>query len=133
MAYATETDIVTLYGPNLLTVIADRDNDNIVDSDAVARSLEEASEEIDSYVGVKYAVPLSTSLASIRRCAVDIAVYRLAQTADVLTDELRQRYEDCIKLLLQISKGTATLNIAQPGTDGASVIGDQILGEAMRG
>jgi phage gp36-like protein len=50
---------------------------------------------------------------------VDIALYRLALSRDVLSDEHRNRYEDTLKHLKDIARGSATLNITQSaGGDG---------------
>lgn len=108
MAYATQADIVELYGAHAL-VVADRDGDGTPDAAAIARALGSASDEIDSHIGVRFALPLAAVPGMLRQLAVDIAVYRLAQTADVLTEELRQRYEDAIGLLRRIAEGKATL------------------------
>ena len=116
--YATQADIETVYSPDALYV-ADRTEDGVVDADAVDRALQAASAEIDGYVGVRHRLPLDlTNAASaatqLRQYCVDIAVYRLALSRDVLTEEHRRRYEDAIKRLEQISKGTVTLNIPAP-------------------
>lgn len=108
MAYATQADIVEIYGAHAL-VVADRDGDGTPDAAAISRALASASDEIDSHVGVRFALPLASTPGMLRQLAVDIAVYRLAQTADVLTEELRRRYEDAIALLRRIAEGKATL------------------------
>lgn len=117
MAYATQDDIVTLYSEDALYV-ADRDGDGVADSAAVLRALTSASGEIDSYLGVRYRLPLDFGTGDmpelLRQFCVDIAVYRLALSRDVLSEEHRRRYEDTIKHLDKIAKGTASLNL--PGT-----------------
>jgi len=108
MTYAIAQDIVELYGPSALYV-ADRDNDGAADDGAVTRALSLASDEIDSYVGVRYALPLPAAPGILRQHCVDIAVYRLALSADVLTEEHRRRYDDAIAHLLRIANGKAAL------------------------
>lgn len=119
MPYATQSDIVELYGEHAL-VVADRDGDGEPDVAAIARALSAASDEIDSHIGVRYGLPLAAVPGMLRQLAVDIACYRLAQTADVLTEELRQRYEDAVALLRRIAEGKATLVFppAEPGDGG---------------
>lgn len=115
MPYATDADIVDLYGPDAL-VVADRDGDGMAESPAVARALSSATDEIDSYLGVRYAVPLAHVPGVVRQACVDIALYRLALSADVLSDEHRRRYEDALAHLRRIAKGEATLVLpAVPG------------------
>jgi phage gp36-like protein len=113
MAYATQDDIITLYSEDALYV-ADRDGDGVVDADAVTRALTSASGEIDSYIGVRYSLPLETAPELLKQFCVDIAIYRLALSRDVLSEEHRRRYEDTIKHLDKIAKGTASLNLPGP-------------------
>lgn len=108
MAYATQSDIVELYGADALFV-ADRDGDGMADTAAVARALEGAQDEIDSYIAVRYRLPLPQPARILRQYAVDIALYRLALSADVLSEEHRRRYDDTIAALKRIAKGEAAL------------------------
>lgn len=110
MAYASWQNITELYGQAALYV-ADHERDGAPDYDAVERALQSASDEIDSYVGVREKLPLPAVPGILRQHCVDIAVYRLALSADVLTDEHRRRYEDAIAHLKRISEGKATLVI----------------------
>ena len=118
MAYATQDDIITLYSEDALYV-ADRDGDGVVEADSVARALTSASGEIDSYIGVRYGLPLVVAEGDaaselLKQFCVDIAIYRLALARDVLSEEHRRRYEDTIKHLDKIAKGTASLNLPGP-------------------
>lgn len=113
MAYATQDDIITLYSEDALYV-ADRNGDGVVDADAVTRALTSASGEIDSYIGVRYSLPLEAAPELLKQFCVDIAIYRLALSRDVLSEEHRRRYEDTIKHLDKIAKGTASLNLPGP-------------------
>lgn len=118
MAYATQDDIITLYSADALYV-ADRDGDGVVDANAVVRSLTSASGEIDSYIGVRYPLPLALAEGSaaselLKQFCVDIAIYRLALSRDVLSEEHRRRYDDTIKHLEKISRGIASLNLPGP-------------------
>lgn len=118
MAYATQADIVELYGQAALHV-ADHDRDGVADGAAVTRALASASDEIDSHVGVRFTLPLATVPGILRQYCVDIAVYRLALSADVLSVEHRTRYEDAIAALRRIAEGKATLALPAdpaPGT-----------------
>lgn len=108
MPYASQSDIVEIYGEQSL-IVADRDGDGTPDAAAIARALTSASDEIDSHIAVRYPLPLAAVPGILRQHAVDIAAYRLAQTADVLTEELRQRYEDAVSHLRRIAEGKAAL------------------------
>lgn len=111
MPYATAQDIIDRYGEDLLLQIADRDHDGEVDAVAVERAGNDADAEINTYLAARYVLPLGVVPEVLKRLAADIMVYRLASTADVATEEQRVRYEDAIKLLLQISKGVVSLGL----------------------
>lgn len=108
MPYATATDILTAHGPDALYV-ADRDGDGQVETPAVVRALDAATAEINSFLGVRYPMPLPSVDALVVQLCVDIAVYRLAQTHDRLTDEIRKRYDDAIATLKRLAKGEQML------------------------
>lgn len=108
MAYATRIDIETLYSAHALHV-ADRDHDGVPEDAAIDRALSMASGEIDAFIRVRYDVPIAPVPDLLVQWAVDIALYRLAQSADVLSDEHRQRYEDAIARLRMVAEGKMML------------------------
>lgn len=110
MIYAAQADIEALYGSDALFV-ADRDGDGTVDAPAVARALASASAEIDSYLAVRYELPLPGTHDILVQICVDIALYRLANAGDVMTSEHRQRFEDALASLERISKGRMALQL----------------------
>ena len=108
MPYATQSDITLLYGANALYV-ADHDRDGVADEAAVARALTSATGEIDTYLAARYALPLPEVPEFLKQLTVDIALYRLALSADVATTEHRTRYEDALSHLRKIAEGKAAL------------------------
>ena len=119
MIYASQADITELYGDRILYV-ADRDGDGVPDVPAIERALAEASAEIDSYLATRYALPLpdGTDLSVLRKLCVDIAVYTLALSRDVLTDEIAKRHENALASLKRLAKGEQTLQLpAGPDAD----------------
>jgi len=117
MAYATRADIEAVYGPSLLPGIADYDNDGEVDDAVVTSALDHATGVINSHLSVRYKLPLTTVPAFLKAAAIDIAVYRIANTADRLTVEMRQRYEDNIRHLERIADGKAGLGFEDTTPD----------------
>lgn len=117
MAYASQSDIVDLYGANAL-VVADRDGDGVADGAAVARALDLSSSEMDTYIGRRYSLPLPaltlSSASHLTQLCVDIAIYRLALSQDVATAEHRLRYEDALSVLTRIADGRVSLSLARP-------------------
>jgi len=123
MPYATQQNIIDRYSKDLLLLIADRDGDGIADSEVVDPAINDASAEIDTYVAKRYALPMATPLPEVlTRLCVDIVVYRLADGADVGTEEKRVRYDDARSLLRLIAKGEVTLGVAEATTTSSDVI-----------
>ena len=75
---------------------------------------------------VSEALPLAATAPVLVRPCVDIACYYLAQQATMLTDELRQRYEDAVKLLRDFAEGRATLSL-DTDDDGKAESGPQVI------
>lgn len=106
MSYAAETDIAARYGSNLLLTIADPDGTGAVNAALVTQALSDADQLIDSHVQERYQLPMSPVPSLLVTLAVDIAVYRIATLP---TDEMRNRYQDALKLLKNIATGTLQL------------------------
>lgn len=126
MPYATQTDIVDLYGDNAL-VVADHDRDGAPDLVSIDRALSSASDEIDTYIGVRYPLPLLDQSPFLKTVCVDIAIYRLALSHDVLSEEHRRRYDDAIAFLKRVADGKASLQFvsSEPSEPGGTVAGAQ--------
>ena len=116
MTYASQEDIVDLYGEDLLVRLTDTTRSNAIDTVVVGRGLQSADDIINSYVSERYTLPLPMVPGVLRECGVDIAVYKIALSTTKKTPEMRQRYEDAIALLERIGSGKAGLGLI-PGDD----------------
>ena len=121
--YAVHTDMVNRHGDELVTITFDRDGDGEIDEAAETASLTDATNEINGYLAGVYTLPLATVPPLLTLYCCDIAIYRGAQGA-VVTDEIRQRFEDAIKFLTMVAKGMIKLFSSDPsapnGGTGAS-------------
>jgi phage gp36-like protein len=117
--YATQEDIAALYGADALFV-ADRDGNGTPDARAVARALASATDEVNSYLAVRYTLPLPAVPGVLVQAVVDIALYRLALSKDVQSKEHRQRYDDAIARLRDLAAGKAQLVLPVADTSSAS-------------
>ena len=112
MPYATQADIVAVYGEQELLLLADRNRDGAADPDVVDVALADAAEEIDGYLSAQYDLPLDEAGSRpLRRIAVDIACYRLPPTDALVTDERRARYRDAVRYLERVSEGKIRLGV----------------------
>jgi len=127
MTYAAASDISDLYGAEALARLMDTDGDGATESATVARALTYADAQINSYIGVRYALPLPSTPDLVKMLAVDIAVYRLAQDHTRLTDEIVKRYDDAIKQLRALSEGKAVLPISTMGGGEVAAPADMIV------
>jgi len=121
-AYATQADAIELYGDQYVTMSVDRDDDGRIDADALTQSLADGQSELDSYIGVKYNLPLVTVPAVLKRFTVDVAIYISSNTAGSLTDEKTERYKAAIKWARDVAKGGVSLGLDdEPPTVGGGV------------
>ncbi|SDO76413.1 Mu-like prophage protein gp36 [Rhodoferax sp. OV413] len=77
----------------------------------VDTALKDAADTIDSYISSRYILPLSPVPPVLERVACELARYFLYD--DQVTDVIKQRYDDCIKLLSNVQAGKVKL-----GADG---------------
>jgi phage gp36-like protein len=123
VSYCTRTDIQTIYGaPFVQRVLPDLglpedaapEVVGAAEDAVIARACAEAGAEIDGYLGRRYRLPLAAVPEHLTAIAVDIAVYRMANTHDRLSDEISKRYENARKTLRDIADGKAGLGLAEP-------------------
>jgi phage gp36-like protein len=135
MAYVSAQDLIDRLGEDEVHVLADRDRDGELDTEAIDDAAADAAAEIDAYIGARYTVPLVDPIPRvILRIAIDMTVYRLADIGGIGgTDARRQRYEDAVALLKRLASGDITLGVG--GDDGngdidsgtPAIVGGQIL------
>ena len=102
--YATEEDLVARFGDeieNLKTMLPSQSS--------VTDAIQDATEEINGYIGGRYALPLPNVPSNLERMACDIARSRLYFQQP--TEEVRQRYEDAVSFLKLVANNKAHLQI----------------------
>lgn len=139
MAYATRADIEAIYGRRYLETLLPTD----VDGDAaVTRALSDASAIIDSYLSMRYRLPLASTPNVVRGWAIDIACWKVAPADVRLTEEIVNRAKVAIKMLEGIAAGKAQIAELEsvgagltpgPGEDGAITDGASFTAEERRG
>lgn len=127
MAYATSDDLVARFGMDELLAIADRDRDDEPDSDVVDGALVKASDVIDSYIGTRYALPLTTTSTVLKGICEDLARHGLytVEPPKIVVDNR----DAAIAMLKDISRGTAALGVPAPASADAASSGITILAE----
>lgn len=105
MPYVTQAEMVTRFGERELRELTDRTNLNAIDGAVVARAIADAEAECDSWLSVRYSVPLASPSDRLRAVAADIARYRL--WADGAPEHVRRAYEDALGWLRAVAAGSA--------------------------
>lgn len=126
MPYATLQDLETRFGQQEINQLADRDCDGGNDVDVVEEALAAATSEIDSYIAVRYTVPITSISDNLNKVCCDIARYLLHENAAI--DEVEKRYSRAVSWLKDIAAGKAVLTdeSGQPIVDGAPSSGSSI-------
>jgi phage gp36-like protein len=110
MAYAAQSDLLQVMTLVELTQLTDDAKTGNVNAAVVTDALEKASGKVDAYSRNRYVTPLQVS-DTIVEITRDIAVYSLfGRRPGKMREEVRQRYEDAIGLLKDISTGKASFD-----------------------
>lgn len=116
MAYASAADLTLAWGADEVARSGDRDGDGDADTGVIDRALDDASAEIDGYIGRVYDLPLVEPYpVLLRRLACDVAIYRMSGTIAPLTDEKRRRYDDALRTLERIAEGDMDIGLGVGG------------------
>ena len=113
MSYCTPQDLIDRFGEDELTQLTDRDALGTLDHAVIERAIDDATAEIDSYLGGRYQLPLNPVPRILTTYAADIARYRLYDEA--APDQVQRRYDDAQKFLRAAAKGEITLGIDAKG------------------
>lgn len=107
MPYADRGELVQRFGDIEVSALEDPVGSGIPDSAISEEALIDASDEIDSYILVRYSLPLPSVPQQLKRVCCDIARYRLYK--DRPTEEITTRYNRSIKWLEQLAVGKVLL------------------------
>jgi len=111
MPYATIAQFVEKFGRDQAIALSNLDDPQAEEPDGsvLNRSLIDASALMDSYLAGRYSLPfVSAPQVLIPKC-LDIARYFLDKYA--AREDVRQRYEDAIRWLELVAKGTIQLGL----------------------
>jgi phage gp36-like protein len=81
----------------------------VPDSQVISEAISKAEAVIDSYLGVRYAVPLATPPAQVKALAVDLAIYHLYSRRSVAPPVRQQKYDAAVAFLKQAAAGQVVI------------------------
>ena len=134
MSYATPQDIINRYPNRDLVQLTNEDPTlTTINTTALQQGLDDASAEIDGYLGGRFTLPLTNVPEVLNRLACDVAIYRL-QSLRPLHDlaDARRRYDDAIAMLTKVASGEMTLGIGADGHETASARGSEQVAGPVR-
>lgn len=117
LSYCTQQDLVDRYGQARLVQLTDRTNRpaSTIDVVVVARAITDASSLIDSYLGKRYQLPLTSVPGVLVTYCAQIAWFLLHGEAADKDSPVRQAYADALTWLGRVSGGLVVIE----GADGA--------------
>lgn len=109
MKYATLEELNRRFGTRELQILAPGDEPAGIDPDLIEAALNDAQAEIDSYIGQRYRIPLSSVPDVLVGVACDLARFRLYSTNP--TEEVMNRHNQRIAFLRDVSSGKAGIPV----------------------
>lgn len=111
MIYATAEQFIEAFTEQEAVALTNSDDPSAeyVNATVLTRALTDASAEIDSYLTGNYDLPLTEAPSTLVVHCLNIARYRLSMVAP--GEDVRKRYEDSLRFLSMIAKGTVKLGV----------------------
>ncbi len=108
MAYCSEDDLLKMVPQSELAELT-AESGEVPDSLIIAEAISKADAEIDSFLGVRYIVPLVSPPAQIKALSVDLALYHLYSRRSVVPPVRQQRSDAALAFLKQVGAGQAVI------------------------
>lgn len=112
--YISQSDIEGRFpsdSTELALITTDDTGATTPDAAVIAEAIDDAEGIIDSYVGLKYVVPMTSVPLAIVRAAVSLAIYFLYENKSTARadENIRKNYEDALQYLKDVSAGKAVI------------------------
>jgi phage gp36-like protein len=104
MAYCSEDDLLKMIPQSELAELT-AESGEVPDSLIIMDAISKAGSEIDSYLGVRYVVPLAAPPDRVKALAVDLAIYHLYSRRSVVPPVRQQKYDAAVAFLKQAAAG----------------------------
>lgn len=111
--YCTRSDLESRIPADVLLSWSDLDRDGVEDAGVVDLALQAATDLCDSYLSVRFPVPVAEPAGALRNAALAITVWRLASGSgfDVASADkvIKLEYDDAVRWLRDVGAGKAGL------------------------
>lgn len=108
MAYCSEDDLLKMI-PEAELVDLTAESGGEPDSVIIADAISKADGEIDSYLGVRYVVPVVPTPDQVKALAVDVAIYHLYSRRNLVPPVRQDKYQAAVAFLQQVAAGKAVI------------------------
>lgn len=120
MAYATSDDLTHLLTTAELAQLSDDTGSGQLDQAVIGEAIDQASREIDGYVGVVRPVPVNPVPGLISNFAAKLAIYNLFLRRSNIPEVWQKTYEGITRTLQMIAQGKITLGPSGEATEDVS-------------
>lgn len=120
--YATQQNLKERDEQMLWNLAIDR-NTGELNASWIEQALEQADEEINSFLGRRYLLPLPTVPGMLNKIAISIAFYWLADRDTQATELLQKRYDMALTSLREIANGKRELGLPTVEAPSESSVG----------
>lgn len=107
MAYSTLADLIDRAGEDEILQVADRDGDDIPDTEVIAAALAGAENTINAYLARRYQLPLTAVPEIVQKWSTALARYTLHRSGP--PDYVIRDYKDAMAELREAGAGTLLL------------------------
>ena len=112
MGYCTQAQVSNYVSPDRLVQLADHDRDGTADPAVIAQAIAHATGTIDSYLQVKFVVPLTPPYPEeIERICMVLTVCELQTGLDSLTEDHERICDGALAELAKIADGSKAVGL----------------------
>lgn len=109
ISYASIDDLVRQFGEQEAIELSDRVRDGVISNEVLQIALDDATHEINGYLG-RYSLPFKKTPPILKRHCVNIARFFLCETSYLMMSEkIVDAYERAIRFLERVANGAIPL------------------------
>lgn len=112
--YIIQADLKDRLPDSQLLQLTDDTKSGVINAQVVSDVIADAESFVDGYVGAQYAVPLSPVPRLVKTLSIDVAVYFFYLRRQRVPDDIKARYDDARKSLVDIAKSVLSLGPTAP-------------------
>ena len=124
MAYCTQDDLLKMV-PEAEMAQLTAESGDAPDAEVVSEVIAKAAAEIDSYLAVRYVLPLVAVPAQVKHLAVDMAIYHIYSRRGMMLEIRGKNYDKAVAFLKDVAAGRAEIigaaGVELPGAEGQVV------------